>query len=336
MKAGIIGFEGSGRETVFRALTGQSQGPLADFRQGEALIQDERLNYLSDLFQPKKHTPARLELFLPKPVGKTPAESLKAALEKSRERDVLLAVIRNFPDPTGREPDPAKEAANLESELILSDYLVVEKRLERLGEEKKRGKKNDPEELALLTEARELLEANQPLRGDPKFANHPKIRGFGFLSAKPLLKVLNCPDDFTQAQVPLANQLDFRGRLEEELGRLDPTEAQEFLVDYGLKELGQARVIRALFELMDLISFFTVGEDECRAWPIRRGQEAWAAAGEIHSDIQKGFIRAEVVAFEDFQAAGGLNEAKKRGVFRLEGKTYPIKDGDIVHFRFNI
>jgi ribosome-binding ATPase YchF (GTP1/OBG family) len=334
MKAGLIGLEGSGRETIFRALTGQGKLP-GELKQGECLVPDSRLDYLSSLFQPKKHTPARLELFLPKPAAKTGPEALKTVLEKSRDQDVLLEVIRNFPDPLGNPPQPEKEAKSLEAELVVYDYLSVEKRLERLAEEKKRGKKNDPEELDLLTQAQKLLDNNQPLRLNSQWSQNPKMRGFGFLSAKPVLTLFNSPDDFPQNE-PSSGQLYFRGLLEEELSQLPLPEAQEFLADYGLTELGRVRVIRQLYELMDLISFFTVGDDECRAWTIRRGQEALAAAGEIHSDIQKGFIRAEVVSFADFEQAGSFNEAKKKGVFRLEGKTYPVQDGDIVHFRFNI
>jgi ribosome-binding ATPase YchF (GTP1/OBG family) len=336
MKAALIGLPGSGRETIFRALTGQGASPAGDLRQGEALVRDERLDFLSSLFQPKKHTPARLELFLPKPPAKTPAEAFKTALEKAREADVLLLVIRNFPG-SEEEPDPRKEAGVLAEELLLTDYLSVEKRLERLAEEKKRGKKNDPEELSLLTGAHELLEKNQPLRLRSELAAHPKMRGFGFLSAKPLLTLINCPDDWTEEEDPaLGGQLFFRGLLEEEFSRLSAGEAAELMSDYGLKELGADRVVRTLYRLMDLISFFTVGEDECRSWTVRRGQDALRAAGEIHSDIQKGFIRAEVVAFEDFRQSGSFPEAKKRGLFRLEGKTYPVQDGDIIHFRFNV
>jgi GTP-binding protein YchF len=336
VKAGLIGLPNSGRETIFRALTGQAKSPAADLKQGEVLVPDPRLDYLSSLFQPKKHTPARLELYLPKPSGKTAAESFKAALEKARDQDALLAVVRAFPDLTGAPPTPDQDALKLEEELILYDYVSVEKRLERLGEERKRGKKNDPEELDLLTQAQKSLEANRPLRLTPQIGLSPKTKGFGFLSAKPLLTLWNCPDDFQDPKATSLGRLYLRGRLEEELAQLSPAEAQEFLTDYGLTELGQAQVIRALYEIMDLISFFTVGEDECRAWTIKRGQDALTAAGAIHSDIQKGFIRAEVVAFNDFKAAGGFNEAKKKGVFRLEGKTYEVKDGDIVHFRFNV
>lgn len=339
MKAGIIGWPGSGRDAIFSALTGLPRPPYGttEARQGEALVPDARLDRLSALYQPKKHTPARVEFMLPHPQGQ-PKEVVKASLEKARETEVLLLVLGNFPREDGERSDPAREMADLESELILSDYLVVEKRLERLAEEQKRGKKNDPEELELLNQAKAELEAGRPLRRNPIFAKSPKLRGFAFLSAKPLLAVLNNADDDDQAMDLGGDwpQVVVRGRLEEELAAMEPEEAAEFLADYGLTEAASARIISEVYRLMGLISFFTVGEDECRAWTIGSGETALEAAGAIHSDIQKGFIRAEVVAYDDFIAAGGMNEAKKKGSFRLEGKTYQVLDGDIVHFRFNV
>ncbi|UQZ89447.1 redox-regulated ATPase YchF [Deltaproteobacteria bacterium Smac51] len=339
MKAGIIGWPGSGRDAIFSSLTGLSRPPFgsADARQGEALVPDDRLDKLTAMFQPKKHTPARLEFFLPHPVG-LPKEALKASLEKVRETEVILLVLRNFAQEGEAAPNPAKEIADLESELIVSDYLVVEKRLERMAEEVKRGKKNDPEELELLEKAKAELESNRPLRLDPIYSRSPKLRGFAFLSAKPLLAVINNADDDDKT-VELNGpwpKVVVRGRLEEELAQMEPEDAAEFLSDYQLTEPAAARVIREVYHLMGLISFFTVGEDECRAWTIQAGETALDAAGAIHSDIQKGFIRAEVVSYEDFSAAGGMNEAKKKGSFRLEGKTYVVTDGDIVHFRFNV
>ena len=339
MKAGIIGWPGSGRDAIFSALTGVARPPFGstDPRQGEALVPDARLDKLSAIYQPKKHTPARVEFLLPHPAGQ-PKDVLKTALEKVRETEVLILVIRNFPMDGLEVPDPAKEIADLESELVVNDYLVVEKRLERMAEEVKRGKKNDPEELDLLNKAKEELEAGRPLRHDPIYARSPKLRGFAFLSAKPLLAVLNNGDDDDKA-VDLGGpwpSVVVRGRLEEELAGLEPEEAAEFLAEYNLVESASARVIRQVYELMGLISFFTVGEDECRAWTIGGGETALEAAGAIHSDIQKGFIRAEVVAYDDFARAGNMNEAKKKGAFRLEGKTYVVADGDIVHFRFNV
>jgi len=337
MKAGLIGWPGSGRETIFSALTGLPRPSAGSFepRQGEALVPDGRLDFLSALYRPRKHIPARVEFFLPRPPG-SDREVVQASLEKMREAEVILAVLRNFPGAV--PPDPAREAAGLETELILSDYLVVQKRLERLDEERKRGKKSDPEEVELLTRGLTELEAGRPLRPDHVFTRHPKLRGFAFLSAKPLLAVLNNADD-NGREADLGGpwpRLVVRGRLEEDLAALPPGEAAEFLAGYGLAEPASSRVIREVYGLMGLLSFFTVGEDECRAWTITAGETALDAAGAIHSDIQKGFIRAEVVAFEDFRAAGNMSEAKKKGHFRLEGKTYVVADGDIVHFRFNV
>ncbi len=339
MKAGLIGWPGSGRDTIFSALTKLSRPPFSasEPRQGEALVPDERLDFLNTRFQPQKCTPARVEFFLPHPPGH-PKEALKISLEKIREVEVLLLTLRNFPDLNATEIKPATEIVELETELILNDYLVVEKRLERMTEEQKRGRKNDPEELELLTMAKMELEAGRPLRRDPIFARHTRLRNFAFLSAKPLLVILNNADD-DEKSVDLGGtwpQVVVRGRLEEELATLAPEDAAEFLAGYKLTEPASARVIREVYHLMGLISFFTVGEDECRAWTIAAGETALEAARTIHSDIQKGFIRAEVVAFEDFKVAGSLAEAKKRGASRLEGKTYVVADGDIIHFRFNI
>ena len=339
MKTVIIGWPGSGRDAIFAALTGLSRPPAGSFepRQGEALVPDARLDFLTALFKPRKHTPARVDFFLPHPPG-APQEALKASLEKAREAEALLVVLRNFSQPGLGAPDPVRELAGLESELVLNDYLVAEKRLEKMAEERKRGRKSDPEELELLTRARADLEAGRPLRRDPVFARHPRLRGFAFLSAKPALAVLNNGEDDAQEAVLDGDwpRLVVRGRLEEDLAALPEVEAAEFLSEYGLTEPASARVIREIHQLMGLRSFFTVGEDECRAWTIPAGETALTAAGVIHSDIQKGFIRAEVVAFDEFRVAGNMNEAKKKGFFRLEGKTYVVADGDIIHFRFNV
>ncbi|MDR1658245.1 MAG: DUF933 domain-containing protein [Deltaproteobacteria bacterium] len=338
MKACLIGAELSGRETVFRALTGLPPAVgFAETRLGEALVQDERLDYLSSLYNPRKHTPARLELIVPKPPPGANPEAQKASLEKARDADCLILILRNFPT-SEKAPAPAQEAAFFLSELMVSDFLTVSKRIERLAEEKKRGKPNDPAEAAALAEALAALESERPLRKFPEIASSPKLRGFGLLSAKPLLVILNDqdepgPEPDLKLDVPV---LRLRGRLEEEFSQLTPEEASEFMSDYGLTELAAARVIRTLYGLNDLISFFTVGDDECRAWTVNCGDTALTAAGRIHSDIQKGFIRAEVVAYDDFRTAGSMVEAKKKGLVRLEGKTYLIKDGDIVLFRFNV
>ncbi|MDR3134769.1 MAG: DUF933 domain-containing protein [Deltaproteobacteria bacterium] len=340
MKAFLIGRPGSGRETIFRALASLGPAPAHhDLRQGEALVSDPRLDYLSSVFKPRKHTQARLELCLPKPQSE-PAKALKVALEKAREADVLLMVLAAFQGPGGESPDPARDAALLASELNSADFVTVSMRLERIDEDNKRGRKADPQERELLASALAQLENNKSLRDIPELAKAQKLRGFGLLSSKPLLALVNQPDNAESeaspdlvAGVPC---LGLKGSLEEEFSFLSPGEAQEMMGVYGLAELGTARVIKKLYEMMGLISFFTVGEDECRAWTLTRGDNALTAAGQIHSDIQKGFIRAEVVAFDDFKACGSFNEAKKKGLFRLESKTYLVADGDIVHFRFNV
>jgi ribosome-binding ATPase YchF (GTP1/OBG family) len=345
-------------------LTGLGPGApgAQEIRQGEAVVPDPRLDRLSGIYRPRRHTPARVDLSLPKFPGE-PSESLKASLEKARDADCLLIVVRGFPDALGADPDPDAEAAAMDSELKLADYLVVSKRLERLAEERKRGKAPDPEEVRLLEAAVAALEAGAALRGLPEVALAPKLRGYGLLSAKPALILVNRPDEArdepdagpgagpdggpgaapgaapgggTGAPDP-PPRLGLRGRLEEEFSRLPAEDAAELMGEYGLAELAAARVVRGLYDLNRLISFFTVGEDECRAWTVSRGDTALAAAGKIHSDIQKGFIRAEVVAYDDLMACSGkMAEAKKRGLVRLEGKTYPMADGDVVLFRFNV
>jgi ribosome-binding ATPase YchF (GTP1/OBG family) len=339
MKAGLIGFPGSGRDTVFRALTGLPPVPGPNERRlGEAVVEDPRLDFLSSLFKPKKHSPAKAELLLARPQAQSPAEALRLSLERVREADALIMVARNFEAPGLPAPDPAKEAKALEGEIVLSDYVIVERRLERLAEEKKKGKRGDPREAELLGLAKGVLERELPLRGEPGLAASPELRGFGLASAKPLLIISNDPEGGAgpPPETPGVAWLTLRGSIEAEIATLDQGEARDFLAGFGLDEPGSARVCRSILGLLDLICFFTVGEDECRAWTLGRGADALAAAGRIHSDIRKGFIRAEVVAFEDFKACGGFNEAKKKGLFRLEGKTYVVADGDIVHFRFNV
>ena len=349
MRVYVVGLPGSGRETIFRALTGLPPSPpgAGEVRQGEAAVKDARLDSLSSVYKPRKHTPAKVELFLPKFPGE-PKEALRAALEKARDADCLLLVLRGFASLDPNAPDPAKDASLLESELKVADYLVVSKRLERLAEDKKRGKAPDPEEKALLEAALSALEAEKPLRTIPEIADSPKLRGYGLLSAKPALAVLNLPDEAGDSQNGLEKSLEgslgeslgrlsLRGRLEEEFSRLEPEEAKELMGEYGLTELASSKVIRTLYELNKLISFFTVGDDECRAWTIKIGDAALEAAGKIHSDIRRGFIRAEVVSYADLAGSKlSMVEAKKKGLVRLEGKTYKMADGDVVLFRFNV
>jgi ribosome-binding ATPase YchF (GTP1/OBG family) len=218
---------------------------------------------------------------------------------------------------------------------------VAEKRLEKLQAESKKGKKADPEELSLLTECVRHLNESTPIRKFPDIATAPALRGFAFLSAKPVLVLVNNEDEdeaLPEASELVENQecMVIRAKLEQELGQMSEEEAVEFIAEFGVSAPATDRLIGRSYELMGLISFFTVGEDEVRAWTIRKGTIALDAAEVIHSDLKKGFIRAEVLSCADFIEAGAFAEAKKRGHVRLEGKTYVVQDGDIITVRFNV
>jgi ribosome-binding ATPase YchF (GTP1/OBG family) len=229
----------------------------------------------------------------------------------------------------------------LDQELILADLAVVEKRQQRLAADRQRGRKVEAEELAVLDACRQALEDEIPLRRKPELALSPCLRGFGLFSAKPMLVLINNAEE-DDALPPLDGSaaqercLAVRGKLEHELAQMGTAEAAEFLKEYGIAVSAMDRVIQGSYELLGLMAFITVGEDEVKAWTIRRGTSALEAAGAIHSDIQKGFIRAEVVAYDDLVAAGTYAEARRRGTVRLEGKGYTMQDGDITHFRFNV
>jgi ribosome-binding ATPase YchF (GTP1/OBG family) len=230
---------------------------------------------------------------------------------------------------------------SLDQDLIFEDLIVVERRLERLALDQKRGKKPDPEELNLLERCQESLENEHPLRETGELAAAHKLRGFAFLSAKPQLALFNNADeddrlpDLTDGPAK-ADAMVIRGKLEQELARMSPEEAAEFQSEFGVAAAAADRIIQRSYALLGLISFFTVGDDEVRAWTIRRGTPALDAAEVIHSDIKKGFIRAEVLAYKDFLATGSHAEARKQGTVRLEGKHYAVCDGDIINFRFNV
>lgn len=341
MKLGITGLSGSGKSTIFAALT-QSEiepGLRAEDRINTIRVPDERVDRLSGMYNPKKTLYAQVEYFLP---GKTGGDKKDPNVWTSvRDCDALLHVVRNFEVYGMEPPTPADDFTTLDQELVLADLMVVEKRLERLEMDQKRGKKVDTEEITLLRGCREHLEAETPLRKFPELAGAPQLRGFAFVSGKPMLVLFNNGDEDVEmpdvGEVAASeNCMVMRGKLEQELSQMTDEEAEEFRSEFDIHETATDRVIRESYDLLGLISFFTVGEDEVRAWTIRRGTVALDAAEVIHSDIKKGFIRAEVVSYNDLLDAGGIPEAKKRGTFRLEGKTYEVQDGDIVHFRFNV
>jgi ribosome-binding ATPase YchF (GTP1/OBG family) len=258
-----------------------------------------------------------------------------------RDCDALIHTIRNFTLYGLAPPTPKEDAMTIDQELIISDLVVVEKRLERLALDEKRGKKTNPEEIALLNQCKEHLNNEIPLRRFPEIASAKLLRGFAFLSAKPMLILLNNTDEDDElpdaASLPEGEQcMVIRAKLEQELAQMTDEEADEFLTEFNITASATDRVIQYSYDLMGLISFFTVGEDEVRAWTIGRDTDAVDAAEVIHSDIKKGFIRAEVLAYDDLMDANTYAEARKKGTVRLEGKTYKICDGDIINFRFNV
>jgi len=356
MQFGILGLPKVGKTTLFNTLTASHEA-TGKFEGGGkthvavARVPDERLVKLRDLFSPKKYTPATVEYVdIPGIQQGEGAESLDLA--KLKTVDGLLHVVRAFEDPEIPHPggrlDPRADIATLDLELILADHTLVEKRLERLAKSGKRGTSPQEErERALLAETiLPALEAEKPLRrlglaGD----DERMLRGFQLLSAKPMLVVVNVgegevasakADDFGLSAGSGLPGVVVSAPIELEISRLSADEQKEFLSDLGLAEPSLDRVIRASYDLLGVISFFTVGEDEVRAWTIRRGTVAREAAGAIHSDIERGFIRAEVVRWDDLLRLQTMAACRDKALLKLEGKEYVVADGDVVHFRFNV
>jgi len=351
LRSGIVGLAQVGKSTLFQILTRTHAAGRADAHVGVVRVPDPRLDRLSELFRPQKTIHATVEYV------DTPGSIIdltRAGLQSQslRELNALAHVVRDFESdsiPAMGGVNAARDIENVELELMLSDLAVVEKRVERLEKDVKKQKNPLLEkELQVLNVCKASLEKQIPLRDASLGAEDEKvIRGFTFLSVKPMLYVLNLGEKDTaraNAAEQFAREAGLKprphtavaaicGKVESELAELDESEAAEFLASYGLTESAISRLIRASYQLLGLISFFTVGEDECRAWTVRAGTSALEAAGEIHTDLQRGFIRAEVVKFDDLIAAGGFAEARARAQLRLEGKDYVVQDGEIVHIR---
>jgi GTP-binding protein YchF len=355
MELGILGLPKVGKTTLFNTLTSAHEvtdkfAASAKTHVAVAAVPDPRLARLRDLYNPKKYTPATVTFVdipgLEKGKG---AESLD--LVKLKEVDALVHVVRVFEDPelihSEGAIDAARDIETVDLELVFADHELVDRRLERLEKATKRGltpeEKREQELLARVVLP--ALEAETPLRAlELPPEDEKRLRGFQLLSAKPLLVVLNVDEDQlgrTPAELgvelaPHTGAVVVSAPIEEEISRLPPAEQQEFLADLGLEEPSVARLIRASFELLGLAAFFTVGEDEVRAWTIRRGTRARQAGRVIHSDIERGFIRAEVVRWDDLLRLGSLAACRDQALLRLEGKDYEVTDGDVVHFRFNV
>jgi GTP-binding protein YchF len=345
MKVGLVGFPGSGKTTVYNAMTGQrAETGYAGKGSGKTnlgvvKVPDPRIDALAAIHKPRKTTYAEVvfvDVAAPPGAG---GRSLDAsAIAAMREVEALVQVVRIFPAEDGKAPDPVGELADLQTELTIGDMGPIEKRLERLKKEK--GK---PGEAELLTRLQAHLEGGGVLRDLQLSDNEQQaISGYRFLTQKPLLVVLNVSEAAASEPIPadvakyLAEHkltgIVLSGKLEMDLADLAPDEQKAFLADLGLAEPALARFIRAAYAALDLISFLTAGEDECRAWTIRRGTIAHRAAGKIHSDIERGFIRAEVMAFDDFMTYKSEAKVREAGKSRLEGKEYVVRDG-VIHFR---
>ena len=356
MEIGIAGLPQAGKTTLFNALAHQhaQTGGYTGAEPNLAVVKvpDERLDQLSALFQPRKHTPAEVRFVDVAGVAKGMGQDSSAAtLAHLRTVDVLLQVVGAYAG--GR--DPCGDFEEFSLELQLADLQQIDKRLDRLEKELRLGSKGTPQEraakereLAVLQQLKPVLEAGQPARTVELGRDELKaIASFGFLTLKPTLVVVNVTDD--QPPGPIVAQLEAQVRalpqtavlglpakLEMELGELSPEDAAEFMQAMGVASSQLGEVIRASYRLADLISFFTAGEDECRAWTIRSGTPAQEAAGEIHSDLARGFIRAEVIRWDQLLDAGSEANAKKRGWVRQEGKSYIVQDGDTIHVLFNV
>jgi GTP-binding protein YchF len=346
MKVGLVGFAGSGKTTVFNTMTGLAAptGYGGELRLGTVKVPDERIDALSRIFKPKKTTYAEIVFCdVPGEHGAGHRGLSPKALQQIRDQDVLCLVLRAFDNPAVEgPPDPTADLEAFHAECVLADLEIVERRLDRARKEKP-----DPLELAAFELMKTTLEREHPLRALPAAAlNRAYLKGYGMLTDRPLLVVLNRAE--AEAAQPMSEALAARlkdldagglvlsGTVEAEIAAMDPADRAAFLEDLGLKESALTRFIRTAYGLLDLISFFTVGEDEVRAWPIRRGTNARQAAGSIHSDLERGFIRAEVIPYAVFTRYGSEQAVKDAGRLQVEGKDYVVADGDILHIRFNV
>jgi len=362
MNIGIIGLPKSGKTTIFNALTGQ-EAEVAEYASSKVEpnvavvdVGDTRVDRLSEMYQPKKTifaTTEFLDFVGGGASGKSAAEEgifSGEGISLIKNSDALLLVLRNFANSTLEQAhgavDPTRDLENLESELILADQVIAERRVERLEGDHKRGKKTPQSqaELKLMQRVVAKLEEGGGVRELEFTADDATLlKGFRFLTAKPALIVLNSDESSYGKNASVVQQLEqrypvieFAGNFEMELSRLEPEEAEAFMADMGITESARTRLTSFAYKLLGYISFFTVGEDEVRAWTIRDGENAQQAAGTIHTDLAKGFIRAECFGYEDLIEAGSEKAVKSKGHFRLEGKEYRVKDGDILNIRFNV
>jgi GTP-binding protein YchF len=359
MKLGIIGLPSSGKTTIFNALTrgnaptGQSMGGRFEVLTAVVDVRDQRVDILSQMFKPKKTTYARITYTDIAGLKKGASQSgglTPDLLNHLAGLDGFVQVVRAFeneqhPHPDG-QVDPARDLAALDTEFLFNDLMIVERRLEKLREGLSKGAiKNKVEaqaEMALFEQLVEAVSAERPLRDlDLDQEQRKALRGFGLLTLKPTVVIINISDDQDKVQLTYEHKqsvvTNLRGKLEMELSQLVDEDALAlFMEEYNVTELSLDKVVRLSYDLMGLQSFFTVGEDEVRAWTVARGATAVEAAATIHTDLAKGFIRAETIHYDDLVALGSLPQARAAGKLRQEGKTYLVQDGDVINIKFNI
>lgn len=358
---GIIGLAKSGKTTIFNALTSsKADTPSSAPNIGVANIPEPRLKLLADMLHPKRVVPAEVRYIdIGAPVKAAVKELMIGGelLNQLSQVDALINVVRAFtnesiPHPEG-SVDAARDITTMDLELTFSDLAILERRVERIGTSLKGAKPAERQgllrEQELLNKIKASLEKDTPIRELKLTPDEAKaIAGYQFLSAKPLLIVVNIGEEQLPQAESLEAELNTRysrpdcglmticGKLEEELTQLDNGDAEVFRAELGIKQSGLDRVTKLSFQLLELISFFTVVSDEARAWPVQSGTSALKAAGKIHSDMERGFIRAEVISYDDLMKCGSLAEGRKKGLLRLEGKNYTVQDGDVITFLFNV
>ncbi len=346
MRIGLVGFAGSGKTTVFNTLTGLSVpvGFGGEVHLGTVKVPDARIDKLSAMFSPKKTTFAEIIFSdIPGEHGAEHKGLSGKALQQIRDQDVLALVLRDFENPAlDGDANPMGDLDAFVTECLFADLAMIERWLDRARKEKK-----DPHDITNFEMMKATLEAEKPLRSiPPNHLDRSKLTSYGFLTDRPLLVVLNRAEE--EAAQPMPPEMSRRlealhaagvvlsASVEAEIAVMDPADQKAFLEDLGLAESARTRFIRGAYGLLNLISFFTVGTDEVRAWPILRGTAAKQAAGKIHGDLERGFIRAEVIAYEHFIADGSEHAAREVGHLKVEGKDYIVQDGDILHIRFNV
>ncbi|OGL48055.1 MAG: redox-regulated ATPase YchF [Candidatus Schekmanbacteria bacterium RIFCSPHIGHO2_02_FULL_38_11] len=366
MIIGIVGLPNCGKTALFNAIT-RGDAEVASYAQtmaepnvGVAFVPDKRIDRLCEVFKPQKTTYASVKYIdMPGLQKGSLSEGTKITefLARAREVDALVHVVRVFEDASVQNPagsiDPLRDAKDLELEFILSDLSIIEKRLERIEADLKKGIERQKREIEkqLLSGFKEILEKETPMRNiNVKPEDEKLIRGYQFLTLKPMVVVLNIHENHINSdeteKLSAHIRKNFSGEMdrtvavcaktEMEISQLPVEESQMFMDELGIKESAMSKLINACYDILGLISFLTVGEDEVRAWTIKKGSNACNAGGVIHSDIERGFIKAEVISYEDFMEAGSISNARSKGTFRLESRNYVVSDGDIINFKFNV